>query len=118
MFHDLVGQIQAVREFDQSPANLTTRCIPPHDDVSLEIGDDTCGSVTSLDGDSFEEEVHGVDESLLKPRGTFSREASPETKRKIEWLAVPVRRREIQTFSRIFRRESWGHTCRVGGKWS
>ena len=66
MFHDLARQIQAVRVFDQSPARLTARGIPPHDNVIFKIGDNAGGSVASLDRDSFEEEIHRVDESLLR----------------------------------------------------
>ena len=118
MVHDLVRKIQAVRVFDQGPARLATRSIPPHDDIILKIGDDPGSSVASLDRDGFEEETHGMDESFLRSRGAFGYEASPVTKWMIEWLGKSIHRREVQTFSSISRRASWDHTCRVGGKWS
>ena len=83
MLHYLVGQIQAVRVFDQCPTNLETGCISPQDNVVLKVGDEACGSVTSLDRDSSEEKVHCVDESFLKSRGTFSYEASPKAKHRM-----------------------------------
>ena len=79
MFHDLVRQIQAVGVFDQSPARLATRSIPSHNNVILKVRDDTGSSVTSLDRDGFEEEVHGVHESFLGSFGTIGYEASPIT---------------------------------------
>jgi len=91
MFHDLFRQIQAIRVFDQSPGWLTSRSIPPYGDVFLKIGDGTGDSVTGLDRDGFEEEVHAVDESFLRSWGTFSYEAGPVTKRRIERLAVFMR---------------------------
>jgi len=88
MFHDLVGQIQAIRVFDQSPARFAARGIPPHGDVILKVWYDAGSSVTSLDLDGFEEEVHGVGESFLAPRGALGYEAGPVTKRRIERSAV------------------------------
>ena len=87
VFHDLVGQIQSICVFDQRPARLATRSIPPHGDVILKVGDDVGGSVTSLDRDGFEEDVHGVDEPFLTSCGALGYEAGPVTKREIEWLA-------------------------------
>ena len=116
MFHNLVGQIQAVCIFDQSPGRLTSRSIPAHGNVILKTGNDAGGSVTSLDSDGFEEEVHGVDESFLRSWGTFSYEACPVTKRRIEWSAALMCGREIQTFSPICQRESWDRMRGVGGK--
>lgn len=83
MFHDFVGQIQAVRVFNQSPARLATRSIPAHSDIILKVWDYAGGSVTGLDRYRLEEEIHGMDESLLRPWGAFSYEAGPVATRVI-----------------------------------
>jgi len=118
MFHDLVRQIQAVRVFDQCPARLAARRIPSHGNVIFKVGDDASGPVASLDCDSFEEEVHGVDESLLRSRGAFGYEAGPVTKRRLEWSARLICGWEMQTFSSIYRRGSWDRMCGAGSRWS
>ena len=80
MFHDFIRQNQSVRVFDQRPARLATRIIPPHGDVILELWDDAGSSVTSLDRDGLEEEAHGMNESFLSSRGALSYEAGPVTR--------------------------------------
>jgi len=84
MLHYLVGKVQTARVFDQSPAGFATRSVPPHDNVILKIWDDAGSPVTSLDRDGFEEEVHGMYESLLRSWGAFGCEAGPITKWMIE----------------------------------
>ena len=118
MIHDFVRQIQSIRVLDQRPARFTGRRIPPEGNIIFEIRNDTGGSIASLDCDGFEEEFHGVDESFLSSWGTFGYEAGPVTRRGIEWLAAPTCRREMQTFSSAFRRESLDRTCVVGGRWT
>ena len=90
MFHYLIGKVQTARVFDQSPTRLATRSVPSHGDVFLKTGDDAGSPVTSLDRDGFEEEVHGMYESLLRSRGAFGCEAGPITTWMIEQLDVLI----------------------------
>ena len=56
----------------------TVPCVTPEHDVGLEVGDDARLTVESLLRDGLEEEVHGLAEALLRPRGRSDRGPSPE----------------------------------------
>ena len=99
MSHDLVRRVQAVCAFDQCPARLAARNIPPDGDIIPKIGDDAGGSVVGLDRDGLEEEVHGMDESFLGPRGAFSCEVGSSDRTEDGMVScVDVQVREVNLF--------------------
>ena len=63
MVHDIVGNVEMVRVFDEYPARFAPTRVPPEGNVRLEIRNGSVATIQSLLLDRLEEELH----RLLEP---------------------------------------------------